>query len=286
MARVVVVGSVTIDEQVRPGGACVRQAGGVGIYGSIAFRKEGIDAAAVCNLGGHDEAAPERVLRRFGIAVHAGPGKRTTRFRNRIGSDGGRDQELLAVAPPIRAAALEPLLDGVDLVHLGPLHAGDIDGALFDLLGDRSVRVSLDAQGLLRASALGPVRAKPAALLPAALRLASIVKVAAGELETLLDPLGVGDRELVRRFGIEELVVTRGADGGSVVVPGGERVFYPAVPVNRSLDDTGAGDVFFAAYLAARLFRGCTIPESCLRAAERASLHVAGSHILPEDLLL
>ncbi|MBD3161970.1 MAG: hypothetical protein GF346_06735 [Candidatus Eisenbacteria bacterium] len=289
MARVALVGSATIDEQVGSGGGILLQAGGVGIYGGSAFRREGVAATAVCNLGDGEEGAPREILRRSGVAVAAGPAERTTRFRNRYPSPGVRVQELRAIAPPIRAEPLAPLLDApdpVDLVHLGPLHGADLDAGLLRLLEDRAALVTLDAQGLLRTSDLGRVRERPSPLLVAALRRARIVKVDPAEFETIRRHLGTDEPALIDRFDLDELVVTRGVAGGSVFTRTGEEIPYPAVPVERTVDETGAGDCFFATYLSARIFGGRTIEESCRRAAERAARQVAGEALRREDLRL
>ena len=50
---------------------------------------------------------------------------------------------------------------------------------------------------------------------------------------------------------IQTLVLTRGA-AGALAVEGGERVDIPAIPVEKVVDTTGAGDLFAAGFLAAR----------------------------------
>jgi sugar/nucleoside kinase (ribokinase family) len=48
------------------------------------------------------------------------------------------------------------------------------------------------------------------------------------------------------------LVITRGAEG-AIAVANGQRVDVPAAPVSQIVDTTGAGDLFAAGFLAARL---------------------------------
>ena len=45
------------------------------------------------------------------------------------------------------------------------------------------------------------------------------------------------------------------------------------------MDPTGAGDVFFAAYLASRIYARQSIEEACERAASLAALQVEGRYI-------
>jgi sugar/nucleoside kinase (ribokinase family) len=67
------------------------------------------------------------------------------------------------------------------------------------------------------------------------------------------------------------LVVTRGAEG-SIASDGGGRASIPAAPAANIVDTTGAGDLFAAGFLAARL-RGRPL-EQCLRAGALAAAEV------------
>ncbi|HEU4704116.1 MAG TPA: PfkB family carbohydrate kinase, partial [Sphingomicrobium sp.] len=65
-----------------------------------------------------------------------------------------------------------------------------------------------------------------------------------------------GSDDLERAIGqlaakIATLVVTRGA-AGAMALEDGQRIEIPAVPVERVVDTTGAGDLFAAGFLAAR----------------------------------
>jgi sugar/nucleoside kinase (ribokinase family) len=70
---------------------------------------------------------------------------------------------------------------------------------------------------------------------------------------------------------VPTLIVTRGA-AGAVGVEGGRRVEIPAVPVDRIVDTTGAGDLFAAGFIAARC-RGHGL-ERCLEAGSLAAAEV------------
>jgi len=67
-------------------------------------------------------------------------------------------------------------------------------------------------------------------------------------------------------------------------VVAGETVHYPAELVSQVVDSTGAGDVFFAAYLAKRYHEDESIAESSRHAASIAAAHVEGRY-LPVDAL-
>jgi sugar/nucleoside kinase (ribokinase family) len=67
------------------------------------------------------------------------------------------------------------------------------------------------------------------------------------------------------------LVITRGADG-AIAAEHGERIDAPAAPAAQVVDTTGAGDLFAAGFLAARL-RG-RAPKACLEAGALAAAEV------------
>ena len=81
------------------------------------------------------------------------------------------------------------------------------------------------------------------------------------------------------RFKIEESVVTLGKNGGFVHTRNGETFQYAAAPVNSAFDPTGAGDVFFAAYIVSRFSDRMHIPEACRYAARIAARQVEGNYI-------
>ena len=88
----------------------------------------------------------------------------------------------------------------------------------------------------------------------------------------------------MNRFKLEELVITAGSAGGWVMKPCGDKVRYDAATTERIVDTTGAGDVFFAAYIALRREKGCDVEEACQCAARLAAQHVEGC-LIDESLL-
>jgi len=99
--------------------------------------------------------------------------------------------------------------------------------------------------------------------------------------EDELDMLGFGSsnirqsmREVVSRFGLEQLILTRGEKGAIVLAKDGE--FYEVVPekADAFVDTVGAGDAFTAVYIHG-LFLGWPIEETLL-VAQRFALKVIG----------
>lgn len=85
-------------------------------------------------------------------------------------------------------------------------------------------------------------------------------------------------------FGIEEILVTKGADGATVY-HNGKTVFEPAIQVPSVVDTTSAGDTFFGFYLASRIEKKSI--NQCLRiaiAAASCAIQVSGASCSIPDL--
>jgi sugar/nucleoside kinase (ribokinase family) len=208
----------------------------------------------------------------------------TTSFVNYVDGD-SRRQDMPCVAAPITKEQLVAACSDVEVVLLGPLHPGDIDVEALSWLGEQGVEVALDIQGYARKARQGRVWPEISSQMRPALRCARHIKVAGEELELLLACEGVDLLALMRAYELDEVVVTNGSRGGYVCRDGQELAFR-AAPVDRALDPTGAGDVFFAAYLAQRQFFGASIEAAMAHAASRAAQQVEGRFIMQSELLL
>lgn len=287
-APILVVGSAAVDEQVSPEGVVRVQLGGVVTYGAATFVREGLRATAVCNLEARSEPAIRSAFERLGIEVCAGASGSRTGFQNTLLGDGGRRQRIESLADPIGDALVSAALEGIEAphVHLGPLHGADIDAGALAVIAARADLVTLDVQGFVRRGGVGPVRAEATPLLDAALAAAHVVKADEAELDVVLRAYTVDPERLLERFEIQEIVVTAGRAGGYVVGTSGGRDSYRAAFAEHEGDTTGAGDVFFAAYVAARLHRGATSSAAAQHASAVAAQHVAGVLLREGDLKL
>jgi hypothetical protein len=124
--------------------------------------------------------------------------------------------------------------------------AGELGDVWSSMPGDMDL-VGLAWQGMLRDLRAGERTHRRAPAPSALVRRANIVGVSHLDVEpgTAIETL----LSLCRPDGT--LVLTDGASGGLVFEEGRERR-YPAIPTERTVDPTGAGDVFLAALLAAR----------------------------------
>jgi sugar/nucleoside kinase (ribokinase family) len=137
---------------------------------------------------------------------------------------------------PDDARQLDP---SIGWVHVAPLLRSDFPPATLAELARGRV-VSLDAQGLVRRSQLGPLTQDPD-FDPALLEHLTILKLAEEEAEV------IGD---VSALTVPEIIVTLGERGALVLHEGTEQ-YVPTNPL-YGVNPTGAGDAFAMGYLAAR----------------------------------
>ena len=277
-ATVLVVGSATIDRIVEHRRTSERL-GGVVTYGGLTFQRLGVATAVVTNIARADRALLG-ILAGEGLAVHAGASPRTTRFVNESRGD-LREQRMPEAAVPVTADQIRPFLPAICHVHAGPLHPDDIDPQVMALMGESKKLVSVDVQGYLRRAESGRIVPGVSAGLEGALRASHIVKADEGELGLMLDHFRESVPGFLQRFRIDEAVITRGSRGASVWTRSGEGYHFAAEAVRRPASTVGAGDVFFAAYLAAHVYRKLDIDLAAGFAAGVAARQVAGKHIAP-----
>lgn len=281
MNNVLIIGSATIDRVEQSGVSAVKM-GGVVAYAGITFRKHGLRTVVASNIATQD-AALFRILREQDIQLFNGVTKATTMFVNHVDGD-ERWQEMPVCAAPITAGKLQCAIRRVDHIHLGPLHPLDIERGLIRLAPGKGIWVTLDVQGYVRRIEKGKVRPGISEDLHEALLACTVIKADQTELQVILDAYQMKIDEFMNAYKLSEIVVTNGKAGGRVVLMSGEVASYKARQINHAVDTTGAGDVFFAAYLVSRLHRRQSVRVACKHAALVAARQVQGRYI-PEDCL-
>ncbi len=249
------MGAISRDLIVGGGSAAESRAGGGVHHGGLALARLGSSVRAVTRVRLEDEGALLAPLRAEGVEVLALPSHATTTYLNDYSGDKDR-HELNAVSDPIAPDDVPSEWREADLVQLSPLHRNDIvpetAAALHGLKG-------LDVQGLLREPGLAGMRA-----LPRMLAHVDVVQVSESDLPALLGDESLGG--FVRRFNVEEMIVTRGSKGATIIAAR-ESTEVPTRRVEDG-DPVGAGDVFLASYLLLRVSgRG---PIEAARGATRA----------------
>jgi sugar/nucleoside kinase (ribokinase family) len=275
---VVVIGSATLDE-ILFGGRKRRKIGGVATYAGVTFRRHGLGTAVAANVAAADVPL-FRLYADEGLLWTNGPTRATTRFINRE-TGAGRVQEMPSAADPIRCDAWLAERPTIRHVHLGPLHPDDIHPDTLSLAASGRYFVSLDVQGYVRGTEGSRIVPRVSDRLEQALASADAVKADEVEWRFILGHFGADTAGLQSRLGFGELLLTRGAEGGHLIGRDGTVIDYAPVPVppERIEDPTGAGDVFFAAYLAGRRHEGWTERESLEHAARIAAQHVSGRYL-------
>jgi sugar/nucleoside kinase (ribokinase family) len=246
-----VVGAISRDLDAGEPSAAARP-GGVVHHAGAALARLGAQARVLTRVRPEDAATLLAPLRAEGVEVRALPSRRTTTYRNDY-SRGADVHELLAASDRIGPDDVPRAWRSSDLIQLGPLHRADVDPALPSAL---SGRIGIDIQGLVRQPGAAGASPPPYPHLDQLLEQVEVVQASEAELGRLL----LGDtleqfvrhtlEQFVRRHEIEEMIVTRGARGATLLT-GARRMEIPARTV-EGRSRVGAGDVFLAAYL---LFR-------------------------------
>ena len=253
--------------------------GGAVSYGALTIAKLGLRVAALVGTDPAAAGAEElAMLREAGVDVRVAPLASGPVFDN-IEEPGGRRQMAYEAAAPLAVEALPPEWRSTPAWLLGPV-AGELPDAWADVPPEDAL-VAVGWQGLLRDVRAGePVRHLAPAPSPL-LRRADIVAVSGTDFgpDTLIDDVCAWLRPGAT------LLVTSGARGGiaAEIGPEGPRRLhrYPSLRPDAVVDPTGAGDVFLAAFLAARArpdLVGGRIAQryDLLLAAAAASLLVEG----------
>ncbi|MGF7233998.1 MAG: PfkB family carbohydrate kinase [Frankia sp.] len=255
------LGNPTVD--VRPNG--IRQIGGSAVYGTLQAARLGLVAGAV-GRGRPDDIdalwkpfAAEADLRLLDAPA-------TTMFRNE-NLDGQRVQWVQSSA----GALADPgPLPRAKVVHLAPVVAEVDLVTVTERLGEAGADfVGLTPQGMVRHWRTdGLVGLRPLAIDPAGVRGVDAVVFADYEAP-FLEELAA----LVRGSG-GVVVVTRADRGCEVRSRTGIQPF-PAYPVGRVVDETGAGDVFSASFFTA-LEAGLSMRKAVRLGSAAAAIKIQG----------
>ena len=247
---VTVIGSITID-QIIMDEKTIEILGGVVTYAGMTFWKHDIPTNVVTNVA-KEEKYILKNLSNKGIKVFYELSPETTRFINYNKSD-QRKQIVPAQAAPIEERLVKKALPMANHIHLGPLHPWDIHPGTIAFLKnylektkkDSKPLVTLDVQGYVREINNKVVRTLVSENLDEALWCSDIIKAEKKELKVIVEHFRTTPLQLINKYNIQEMVITEGSKGGQILRPKANPISFRARPVNKSVDFTGAGDVFF-----------------------------------------
>jgi sugar/nucleoside kinase (ribokinase family) len=243
---VAVVGSLSRDVVA---GAPAR-AGGAVYFGARALARIGAEARVVARCGASDSDLLLPPLLALGLPVTSRLGARSPAFTFHYEAD-RRVMRVDEIGDPWTTEDIEGWVENAIAdarwIQVGALLRSDFEAPVLALLARRRRHLLLDAQGLVRIAALGPLR-RDARVDRDVYTPLTVLKLNEGEANLLA---GAVEPHRLRALGVPEVVVTLGPAGALVVTDSAaERI--PPLPAEGVVDPTGAGDAFAAAYAHAR----------------------------------
>ena len=250
-----------------PVGASAWRLGGAASFASVLARNLGLRVAVLTS------AAPDLPLEELlpGIEIATVPSRRTTQMRN-VYSEGPRRQFAPQRATPLTVEHVPPEWRQMSIVFLSPV-IGEVDESLARLFNGSLLGIG--AQGWLRRPGRDS-RVRP--IMPADFHAHGMLKYARALFLSDEDiPPGESAPALTYWSDLVQIIAfTRGYNGADVCVRGNWR-HIDAFPAN-TVDPTGAGDVFAAAFLI-RLWESGDVWKATRFAACAASFAVEGEGI-------
>jgi sugar/nucleoside kinase (ribokinase family) len=242
MSHVAVVGNLARDRV--DGGP--PQPGGCPFFAAWALRALEHPGHVLTRCADADRALFDGPVGRLEVPVTILEGEHTSGFDHEYAGE-TRSTSVTEIGDAWTAADADRLEPDVTMVHIAPLLRSDFPPEAVAAMAAGGRRVSLDAQGLVRAPRLGPL-VQDASFDRSVLVSVSVLKLS--EEEARIVAGGDFDARVARSLGVAEILVTLGSRGEDVWVDG-EVTHVPTTPV-LGVETTGAGDAFMVAYVTAR----------------------------------
>ncbi len=219
--------------------------GGPVFYAARALAETTARVAVAASCAETDRARLVPPLEAFGLPVRWYESETTAAYSFHYEGDRRIMRQDSVGDPWSPERALEAAEDAT-WVHVGALVRTDFPTKTLAALATQERRLLVDAQGLVRTAALGPLETE--GNIGDVLRHVTMLKLDGEEAETLV---GSTDADRLRSLGVPEILLTLGSQG-AVIVAGGIVERVPAHEIDGPVDPTGAGDTFSAGYLVAR----------------------------------
>jgi sugar/nucleoside kinase (ribokinase family) len=264
MPKFIIIGPVTRDTILRDG-LNYHTTGGAVYYQAAVLSKLDIDVTAIITLSSEDK----ELLNTFPSKVNVIPifFDETMEFKN-IYPDidpNHRVQKANVPKNPIKPENLPKNIGEYDAILLCPLSPSDIPIETIKYISTFNIPIYLGAQGYLRQLDHHKVILKPWDDFQDFLRYIQMLFIDEIEAKVIMDKkdheLKIIGKEL-SLFGPEEVIITRG-DRGAMIYSSVTKHTYkiPAFPPKQTMDPTGLGDTYMAAYVTKRTEK--SDPETC-----------------------
>lgn len=256
MAAIAAIGHLSRD--IVEGGP-PRPGGGV-FYATRALARLGVNARVSASCAAADRSLLVPPLEAFGLPVTWHESTATTAYSFHYEGD-RRIMRQDAVGDPWAPRRAVAAAGDAEWVDVCALARTDFSPETLAAVAEGRRKLLIDAQGLVRTAALGPLRTDGD--IGDVLRHVEILKLNDEEAQTLV---GSADPVELRALAVPEVILTLGSQGSFVVTP--ELVEHIAAgEVSGAPDPTGAGDTFSVTYLVRRA-DGADPVEAARAAAE------------------
>jgi len=256
MSKFIIIGPLTRDTILREG-MRYHSTGGAVYYQSAVLSRLGADVTALITLSQRDE----ELLNAFSKDIEIIPlfFEKTMEFENIYPNHDPNHRIQKANVPknPVEPNDLPDDIGSYDAVLLCPLSPMDIPIETIEHISKYNVPIYLGAQGYLRQLKDHKVILKPWHNFQKFLKYINMVFIDEVEAMVIMEK-GIHELNLIgtelSHFGPDEVIITRG-DRGALIYSSTSAYTYkiPAFPPKQSMDPTGLGDTYMAAYVTKRM---------------------------------
>ena len=254
----------------------VQTFGGTAFYSGVIYNSLGLTTAVHTSFDVHDKP----LLANYGfdkeIVLFNQEGSTTTEFNNYYSE---KNINVRFQKVKFNGFPIDGKLRKSKIYHFGPLLSGDIAMNVYLSLKKLSGIKIIDAQGLVRQVRKDNVVWQSNKDAREILSNFDMIKCDQKELNYITNSKNTSKSiELLKRWGLEEIIVTNGSKGSTIYSKSEGEFNIPSFKPNRLKDTTGCGDTYAAIYAYARM-KGFPIYEAGYLASAGASLKI--EHIGP-----